>query len=76
MTKSRLTGIAVQKIRPPVSGRSHFQDEIVPSLWLRVTPKANKSWNNPSRPLAYHIVKTKGVEHYKGIDVNQGALGM
>lgn len=32
------------------------------------------------RPLmnkyGYRIVKTNGVEHYKGIDVNQGALGM
>lgn len=44
MTKIRLTDIAVQKLRPPTKGRSEIQDEIMPKLFLRITPNGHKSW--------------------------------
>ncbi len=45
MAKKRLTDITVQKLLPAPSGqRIQYQDELVPSLWLRITETGHKSW--------------------------------
>ena len=45
MPRTVLTDFAVKKIRPPVKGRIAVQDELVRSLWLRITEKGHKSWS-------------------------------
>jgi len=44
MPKKRLTVEAVEKIKPPKSGRLELPDAIVPGMSLRVTSKGQKSW--------------------------------
>ena len=39
-----LTTIAVQRMRPPPTGRKETFDAKVPGLFLRVTKTGNKSW--------------------------------
>lgn len=43
--KRKLTVAAVEKIRPPASGRLEIFDELMPGLALRVTDKGRKSWS-------------------------------
>ncbi len=45
MPRTALTDLAVKKLRPPVKGRIAVQDELVRSLWLRITEKGHKSWS-------------------------------
>jgi len=45
MPKIRLTDIAVQKLRPPATGRLEVLDDIVPRLALRITEHGHKSWS-------------------------------
>lgn len=45
MPRIRLTDAAVQKMRPPASGRLEIMDAIVPRLSMRITERGNKSWS-------------------------------
>jgi integrase len=44
MSRTRLTELAVKKMRPPESGRAEHFDELLPSFGLRVTGNGAKSW--------------------------------
>lgn len=44
MVKMRFTDLAVEKLRAPIAGRAEYQDEIIRSLWLRITTNGHKSW--------------------------------
>jgi hypothetical protein len=47
--RTRLTGISIEAIRPPTSGRTEVLDEVVPQLALRVSANGTKSFVVRSR---------------------------
>ena len=44
MPRMKLTAAAVERIKPPKTGRVEYWDTLLPGLGLRVTDKGNKSW--------------------------------
>jgi Arm DNA-binding domain/Phage integrase family len=44
MARTSLTALAVQKIKPPVSGRAERYDPAVPGFGVRTTVEGSKSW--------------------------------
>jgi hypothetical protein len=44
MPTTKLTELAVTKMRPPKAGRIEYFDTLLPSFGLRITPAGAKSW--------------------------------
>ena len=44
MPTTKLTELAVAKVRPPKAGRVEYFDTLLPSFGLRITSNGAKSW--------------------------------
>ena len=44
MPPKRLTAAAVERIKPPSTGRVEYFDAMLPAFGLRVTERGHKSW--------------------------------
>src|SRR4051794_28964829 len=61
MPTIRLTQTAVEKLKPPATGRITYWDKHLPSFGLRVTQKGAKSWvavSRINRKLVWHTLGT------------------
>jgi integrase len=62
MPTTKLTELAVAKVRPPKAGRTEHFDTLLPSFGLRVTSNGAKTWIVMTR------VKVKGEDKGKGVN--------
>ncbi len=44
MPTKKLTAVAIEKLKPPTSGRIEYWDAAMPAFGLRITETGNKSW--------------------------------
>ena len=44
MARMKLTAAAVERVKPPASGRTEYWDALLPGFGLRVTANGDKSW--------------------------------
>ena len=60
MPTIRLTQVAVDKLKPPSSGREIYWDNLVPGFGLRITAKGAKSWVAMYRVHGKAVMQTLG----------------
>src|SRR3977135_2751163 len=60
MPTIRLTQVAVDKLKPPSTGRTIFWDNLLPGFGLRITSKGAKSWVAMYRVRRRAVMETLG----------------